>query len=252
MAQWEPDRNVDRPRNRRGGCLWATAIVCLLGAVLLALALGLPQARAMGVDPARVVYLTVLLAFVVATAGGMLSENPGRAIRHLVIWIGAGGLLALAYSYRAELGFGPAPLATDVAATPPATGAAPAVAHPGDRSVTLFAQSGHFFADAEVEGKTMTFMVDTGASVVALGRDDARKLGISPADRDFTQIINTANGTTRGAPVTLDSLAIGPIDIRNVDAVVVDAQMPGPLLGMSFLNRLSGYQATGDRLVLRQ
>ncbi len=252
MAQWEPDRDADRPRGRRGGRAWAVVVVCVIGALLLGLAFALPQAKAMGVEPARVVSLTVVLAFVVATAGGMLSENPGKALKHLAIWIGIGGLLALAYGYRAELGFGPGLVVTDVAATAPAKGVPPAAANSGDRSVTLFAQGGHFFADAEVEGRTLTFMVDTGASVVALGRDDARKLGLNPADREFTQVINTANGVTKGAPVTLGSLAIGPIDIRNVEAVIVDAQMPGPLLGMSFLNRLSGFQATGDRLVLRQ
>ncbi len=67
-----------------------------------------------------------------------------------------------------------------------------------------------------------------------------------------TALSGTANGMTRGAPVTLDSVGIGPIDVRYVDAMVVQGDMQGSLLGMSFLNKLSGYQVTGDRLVLRQ
>ncbi len=95
-------------------------------------------------------------------------------------------------------------------------------------------------------------MIDTGASDIALSREDADKLGISPSDREFTRIYQTANGTMRGAPVTLDSVAIGPIDVRDVAASVAEGDMGVSLLGMSFLNRLAGYQVTGDRLTLRQ
>jgi len=96
------------------------------------------------------------------------------------------------------------------------------------------------------------FMVDTGASDVVLSAGDALRIGITPAKREFTKVYNTANGTMRGAPVVLDSVAIGPIDVRYVDASVAESDLQISLLGMSFLNRLSGYQVSGDGLTLKQ
>ena len=77
-------------------------------------------------------------------------------------------------------------------------------------------------------------------------------LGIKPADGDFTTKVSTANGTALAAPIRLDSITIGPITERGVDAMV---SQPGALsvnlLGQSFLTRLPSYEVRGDRLILR-
>jgi len=89
-------------------------------------------------------------------------------------------------------------------------------------------------------------------SEVMLSSADARRLGYEPAALAYTRLFRTANGTVRGAPVTIPDVAIGPIHLKNVEASVNEHETEGSLLGMSFLGRLSGYQVSGDTLTLRQ
>jgi aspartyl protease family protein len=95
-------------------------------------------------------------------------------------------------------------------------------------------------------------VLDTGASSVVLTQDDARAAGLPLEVLNYTVGIDTANGRTRAAPVTLDRVAIGGLEERSVDALVVQpGQLRTSLLGMSFLNRLQSWQVNGDRLMLR-
>ena len=112
---------------------------------------------------------------------------------------------------------------------------------------------GHYHADAEINGRRIEVMVDTGASQVALTFEDASRAGIYVRDRDFTQPVRTANGIARVAPVTLDRVSIGDITVRNVPASVSERGMLGTtLLGMSFLKRLSRVDMRGGTLVLQE
>ncbi|HSA81309.1 MAG TPA: TIGR02281 family clan AA aspartic protease [Geminicoccaceae bacterium] len=110
---------------------------------------------------------------------------------------------------------------------------------------------GHFVIDAVVNGVPLTFLVDTGASETVLTLDDARQLGFLPQSLDFSQRFRTANGVVRGAPVRLRELRIGQFSLYNVDASVNEAPLAISLLGMSFLDRLNGYEVADGRLVLR-
>jgi aspartyl protease family protein len=101
--------------------------------------------------------------------------------------------------------------------------------------------SGHFFVDAAVNGTTIRFLVDTGASVVALSPDDARAAGISDGQLRFSETISTANGQTHAAAATLGSVRLEQLEVLEVPAVVMQEPMPVSLLGMSFLRRLEGY-----------
>src|SRR5260370_18609039 len=110
----------------------------------------------------------------------------------------------------------------------------------GSNSVVIPRDSrGHFVVDARVDGRRLAFMLDTGASVVALRARDAAGLGIHPAARDFSVEVRTANGSTRAAPVQLGMVEINGLSLRNVAAV----RSPGGAvrentLGVSFLSRL--------------
>jgi aspartyl protease family protein len=107
--------------------------------------------------------------------------------------------------------------------------------------------------DARVDARPMDFVVDTGATMVALTARDAATLGIHPAYNDYTVGVQTANGTTRAAPVTIDRLEIGSITIRDVSAIVMPEGALGQnLLGTSFLSRLHRYEYANGRLVLEQ
>jgi len=122
----------------------------------------------------------------------------------------------------------------------------------GDRELVIAAdRSGHFILQANINGADVAFMVDTGATSVALSRADAERIGLPDARLDFSQRVQTANGVARVAPVTLDSVNIGQLNMRDVKAVVIDQPMSMSLLGMSFLSRLNGYEVRDRRLVLR-
>ncbi|MGE5202903.1 MAG: TIGR02281 family clan AA aspartic protease [Acidobacteriota bacterium] len=113
------------------------------------------------------------------------------------------------------------------------------------------AGDGHFYVEADVNGALVRFVVDTGASVVALSPDDARAAGLSVANPDFSARAYTANGVARVAPVTLRAVALGQFTASDVPAIVVERPMQVSLLGMSFLARLQGFETRGDELVLR-
>jgi aspartyl protease family protein len=122
------------------------------------------------------------------------------------------------------------------------------------RSVTVPRNArGHFQVDARIDGRHLSFMVDTGASMIALTAEDAASLGIHPAQSDFTVMVSTANGTARAAPVELDSVEIEDITVRNVTAIVMpEGALSDNLLGMSFLSRLHRWEFADGKLVLEQ
>jgi aspartyl protease family protein len=121
------------------------------------------------------------------------------------------------------------------------------------RTVTLRSDGrGHFQVDARVEGRAIDFLVDTGASSVALRESAAAKLGIHPAARDYSVRMQTANGIGKAARVRLDRVEVEGITVRDVEALVVpDDALSTNLLGMSFLSRVKWTHDRG-RLVLEQ
>ena len=110
---------------------------------------------------------------------------------------------------------------------------------------------GHYLVEALVNGAPVTFLVDTGASDIVLTLDDARRIGLEPRTLAFTQRFSTANGEVRGAPVVLREIRIGQLSLFDVTASVNEAALEVSLLGMSFLEQLSGYQVERGRLILR-
>jgi aspartyl protease family protein len=112
---------------------------------------------------------------------------------------------------------------------------------------------GHFRVEGRVNGQYLQFVVDTGASVVALTAEDASSLGIHPAPIDFRALVKTANGTVRAAPVQLDMIEVGNLMMHNVAAMVLpDGALSEDLLGLSFLSRLRHFEYTDGKMVLEQ
>ncbi len=112
---------------------------------------------------------------------------------------------------------------------------------------------GHFRVSGDVDGHPLNLMIDTGASVVTLTASDAASLGIFPAQRDYTMLLRTANGTVRGAPTKLDRVDIGSLTVPDVDAVVMpDGALSDNLLGLSFLSRLRHFEFSDGRMILEQ
>lgn len=112
--------------------------------------------------------------------------------------------------------------------------------------------SGHFQLKAEVDGTTIDLLVDTGASDVVLTSEDAERIGIDLSSLAFKAPVETANGRSFVARVTLESIIVGPIAMTDVRAAVAQpGNLRKSLLGNSFLDRLSSYEFSGSRLVLR-
>lgn len=125
-----------------------------------------------------------------------------------------------------------------VGATPVRLGAVSPRSGSGGREIVLTAgPGGHFATAGAINGKQVRFVVDTGATMVSIGSDDAARIGLdlSNAQRGMTQ---TANGAVQVAVVTLSSVRVGDVELANVAAVVLPTPMPVVLLGNSFLSRL--------------
>lgn len=118
--------------------------------------------------------------------------------------------------------------------------------------VELTASShGHYAAEAEVNGRHISLMVDTGASLVVLTYEDAERAGVFVGDGDFTAKSRTANGIARNALVTLDEVCVESVCVNDVKALVAEpGRLHVSLLGMTFLGRLRRVDMQSGRLTL--
>ncbi len=101
---------------------------------------------------------------------------------------------------------------------------------------------GHYYVDVMIGSTIVNFMVDTGASMVALSREDADQIGLDLNDDDYYAQVHTANGLARVAPITIESMRVEGNWVYDVEAVVIDANTPVSLLGMSYLRRLTNFE----------
>jgi aspartyl protease family protein len=114
-------------------------------------------------------------------------------------------------------------------------------------------QRGHFRAEGRIEGQRVGFMVDTGASMVALNESSAARFGLRPSRSDYTATVTTANGTVKGARTRLAMVELGDLTVRDVDALVLpDQALSENLLGLSFLSKLKRFEYANGQMVLEQ
>ncbi len=126
-----------------------------------------------------------------------------------------------------------------------------AVGASGTDAQVVKGADGHYWAEANIDGKAVRVLVDTGASVVALTRADALRLGVDPEPEAFTGKVQTASGVVRAAPVQLKTISVAGARVDLVEALVVEQGLEYSLLGMSYLGRLSAFSATPAGLTLR-
>src|SRR6478609_4645578 len=124
----------------------------------------------------------------------------------------------------------------------------------GNRSLSIPRDSrGHFQTEGRVDGQRVDFMIDTGASVVALNETSAARFGVRPARNAYNANVTTANGTIKAARVRLPMLDVGGLIVRDVEAMVLpDEALSENLLGLSFLSRLSRFEYANGQMVLVQ
>jgi aspartyl protease family protein len=112
---------------------------------------------------------------------------------------------------------------------------------------------GHFRIDGRIDGQRIGFMVDTGASVIALNETSAARIGVRPARSDYTALVTTANGKIKAARTRLAMVDVGGLVARDVDAMVLpDEALSENLLGLSFLSKLKRFEYANGRMVLEQ
>ncbi len=189
-------------------------------------------------------YKIAILVFLAGAVMTLFRERFTQAITAALLWVVVGLLLVIGYSYRFELnGVADRVLAELMPGH--------VISH--GRTVEVARTStGDFAISAQINGARVPMVLDTGASSVVLTQDDAKAAGLPLEVLNYTVSIDTANGRTRAAPVTLERVTIGSLEERSVEALVVQpGQLRTSLLGMSFLNRLQSWQVSGDRLVLK-
>ena len=191
----------------------------------------------MGDRFASLAYLVLLLIAVGGFLLVELRERPGKTLRMAAAWgmifLGAIALSGLWPDIRNAI----APEARMLE---------------GGRIEVPIGNDGHYHLTAEVNGTAIRFVIDTGASSIALGPRDAERIGIDPENLAYIGEAQTANGTVETAPVNLDSVTIGDIRDESVPAVVLRADLEHSLMGMSYLSRFARVSIEGNRLILER
>ena len=196
-------------------------------------------------DFASLAYNLALIVFLGGAVLVMFREKPSKALEAALLWIVVGLVLAFGYTYRNEL--------RDASERVMAELMPGRAAQRANRMVEIVrGRNGDFQVAAQINGSRVAMVLDTGASSVVLTQEAAKAAGLPLEVLSYSVAVDTANGRTRVAPVTLDRLAVGEIVERSVPALIAQpGQLRTNLLGMSFLNRLESWEVRGDKLQLR-
>jgi aspartyl protease family protein len=171
-------------------------------------------------------------------------------MRNLMI---VAAILVGAGTYMAQMAdkMSPAPAS---ASASPKKASEQTVAQASGRSLDIPRDArGHFQADGRIDGQRMSFLVDTGASLVALNEKSAARFGLRPSRSDYNATVTTANGTIKAARTRLAMIELGGLVVRDVDALVLpDGALSENLLGLSFLSKLKRFEYANGKMVLEQ
>lgn len=226
--------------------MWLLILLGVIGAIAFGLHTLFPDALRLDQNRMSLVYYVTWIVIAGSAIVVTFRQRWSDAVKHGIAWILILLVLVAAYAYKDD--FKQVALRIAAAIVP---GMAVETA-PGEVALRASAD-GHFYANATINGVAMRLMVDTGASSIALSAADARRLGFDPEALDYFLPVTTANGPTFAATVTLDEIRLGSIAFGPIGASVMPpGALERSLLGMSFLERLSGFEIAGDRLILRR
>lgn len=223
-------------------------LAALLVAVIMLVIFG-GQDKIAGLEPSVFAGIATSGVLLLAWSGWFASQLR-HDLRNTVQAIAAWGAIFIAmiafYTYRFEFQDAANRVLAEIAP-------GMAISSRAGEVVIARSNSGSFLLSGRINGKPAQMIFDTGASRVVLTAETASSLGLTFTESSYTASVSTANGRTTTAPVVLDSIGIGDVVERRVQAFVA---RPGALrenlLGMSFLERLSSYQVRDDKLFLRQ
>src|SRR6185437_13225940 len=220
------------------------ALIAVILTVVIGMAASVSPGGLDDWDVARAIPLGIIVILMVLRLS--VSTRPlGRMAKQLSVFLALGAVLVVGYSYKEDL---QAIFGRTMGAVVPGRGTEIA---PGAMRFQAD-DGGQFVVNATVNGKGVRFLVDTGASGIALSRRDAERLGFDDSKLNFDTPFSTANGMTRGARITLDALQVGPLTAHGVHAWVNEGDLDRSLLGMSYLSTLGRVEIRGDTLTLER
>jgi aspartyl protease family protein len=196
-------------------------------------------------DFASLAVKILILLFIGSAVLMFFRENFMQALQAALLWVVVGLVLVVGYTYRFEL--------KDVSDRVLSELMPGRAASRGARTVEIArGRAGEFSVSAQVNGAHIPMALDTGASAVVLTQEAAKAAGLPLEVLSYTVNVDTANGRTRAAAVTLDKIGIGGIVERSVPALIAQpGQLRTSLLGMTFLNRLESWEVRGEKLIMR-
>lgn len=200
---------------------------------------------------ASLLFLGILGTAIIAGSLSNVKEGLGtwrKLFRDAMLWVLIILLLMVGYTYRYQLqDFGATLTAGIIPGSPISS-----TSSQGKEQVTLIKdRSGQYRAKLSVDRNVIEFLIDTGASAIVLSNKDAIAAGVNSKKLRFNVLVSTANGETRAARYRFNEFILGGIKRKNVAVLIADkGDLDVSLLGMTFLGTLSGFQITGDRLIL--
>lgn len=194
-------------------------------------------------DQQNLIYLVILLAFLGSSLLFNRNLKISQVLKYLGLWAAIAFVGVALYAYRYQFADFKSRMLQAIN---------PTAAQTNDRGELIInlSSDGHFYMDVKVNGVPMRFMIDTGASDIAIDKEQAQKIGINMQDLVFNKMYQTANGSIFGASIVLREVQVGDVVLTNISASVNGAKLGMPLLGMSFLRQFRKYEFYQDRLVL--
>lgn len=224
-------------------------LIVTIVALIILLVTGYNKTTAFNVDSDKLARVSYYGIFGLVAASALLSSGIklSQVMRNTAIWLAIIFALMCGYSIRYDIQDFASRVTAGIIPGSPVTRYSE-----NGRTVNLErSNNGHFQTRAIVNGQSLLLTVDTGASSVVLSYEDAKSANVDVDKLSFTLPVDTANGSTQAAFIMLNSIKIGDIERQNVRAMVSKpGDLTGSLLGMTFLDRLSGYSVRGDRLIL--
>lgn len=230
----------------RGRLFWIALLGITFAVILLVSRRnGGAVARLSGNDVASLTYYLILIAIVGSGVVVLFRKRFAEALKAAVLWVTIALGLIVLYTYRAEL--------RSVSERVMAELIPGRAVSRGVHIVEIVrGRNGDFQVAAQINGVRIALILDTGASSVVLTQEAAKAVGLPLEVLVYDINVDTANGRTRAASVTLDRVGVGDVIERAVPAMIAQpGQLRTSLLGMSFLNRLESWEVRGDKLVLR-